>query len=102
MPSLRHVHTYAQYKGRKGYWKCIHPECSHFAPKELVVGKKACCTQCNGEFILNYENMQMVRPRCLNCRDTKEAKAYKLGKAILSQQLSFSVGDGLQEKGEEE
>jgi len=102
MPSLKHIHTYAQYKGRKGYFKCIHPECTHFTSRELVLEKKSCCTSCGGEFILDYENTQMVRPRCLMCRDTKKAKAFQIGKRLLAKEISFTVGEGLIEKGEQE
>lgn len=95
MPKLNHIHTYVQFKGRPGYWKCIHPECTHYTERELVLEKKSICTSCGGEFILNYENTKMVRPRCLLCRNTKQAKAYQLGQEMANRTLSFTVGDGL-------
>ncbi len=100
MPSLKHIHTYAQIRGRPGYFKCLHPECSHYTTRELVLEKKSICTACGQEFILNYENTKMVRPRCLMCRTTKEAKAFQMGQDLVNKMLGFTVGDGYKEEKE--
>lgn len=96
MSSLKHIHTYAQMKGRKDYFKCLHPECSHYTSRDLVLEKKSLCTACGGEFILDCENTRMVRPKCLNCRSTRKARAYQLAQELVKKTLTFSVGDGIQ------
>lgn len=89
MPNKNHVHTYALYKKRSGkavadkVFKCMHPECTHYAEYERVVGKKSCCNNCGAEFILDWEALQRVYPRCLNCTNSKKGRAAQTAEQIM-------------------
>lgn len=89
MPSLDHVHTYVRYKDRSGtklaqyVFRCDHPECTNFAPAELVIGKKASCSVCGQEYILDSESARRVRPRCMDCSNTAKGRMRRLAAAGL-------------------
>lgn len=83
MPVLKHIHTYVKYKERPDYWKCADPECTHFAHKALVIDKYTRCTQCGHEMLLTREDMRRVKPRCMECSNTKKAKIAQRGAGIL-------------------
>ena len=93
MPSLKHIHTYVRFKQKSGktlktwWWRCENSLCTHFAPYEMVVGKKTLCTNCGSEMILTSEDMRRIRPRCLACSNTKEAAMQKRLASILSSVL---------------
>lgn len=88
MPSLKHTHTYVKYKKRPGYWRCADPKCSHYTDHESCVGKASLCNVCGNEFVLTYADLQNVKPRCLNCSETKEAREFRKVKAIAETFLS--------------
>lgn len=77
MPAQKHVHTYVQYKKRPGYFRCAAPDCTHFIDRESVHGKQSVCTQCGATFILDYPDLKRVKPRCINCSDTKKARVLR-------------------------
>ncbi len=52
MPSIKHAHTYARIKGKKHFYRCIHPDCTFHANRELLKGKRATC-KCGREFIIS-------------------------------------------------
>jgi len=89
MPSLNHTHTYVKYKSRPGYYRCDDPDCSHFAEKELVIGKNTHCTHCGAIFILDRESAKRVLPRCLECSDTKEARQMRAARQIIKALPAF-------------
>jgi hypothetical protein len=76
MPSLKHTHSYVRYKSRPGYYRCANAHCSHFAEKEVLVGKACTCT-CGKEFILDREDLRRARPKCLECSNTAKSKIFK-------------------------
>ena len=82
MPSLRHTHTYVQYKGRAGFWRCASPQCSHYTDRENVVGKLSLCNNCEAEFILDYEALLRRRPLCLNCANTKKGRDFRAAQSV--------------------
>lgn len=92
MPSLKHTHSYIKLKGRKGYYMCSHPDCSHTAEKNLIRGKASMC-ECGQKFILNAANLQLAVPKCLMCRNSKEARAFKAGVETFNN-LFPSISDG--------
>jgi hypothetical protein len=76
MPALKHTHSYVRWKiqvGRKRFdkkiggepaYRCNHPECTHFAPRSLVIGKRSVCSRCGSEFILTATDLQKAAPVC--------------------------------------
>jgi hypothetical protein len=84
MPSIKHTHTYVKYKNRPGYFRCNDMKCTHFIDQERILGKLSKCNFCGNEFILTEEDLRRVRPRCLNCSNTKIAKRLAYNKAVAS------------------
>jgi hypothetical protein len=84
MPSQDHIHTYVQFKSRPGYFRCAAPDCTHFLIREMVIGKNSLCTECGSQFLIDFDNAKLKKPRCLKCRDTVKARAFKVGQSILS------------------
>jgi hypothetical protein len=88
MASLKHTHTFVQYKKRPGYWRCAHPHCNYIIDGETARGKATTCTVCGtNEFILDREAMRRVRPRCAACSTTKKAMAFQNAMTFMDQLL---------------
>ena len=72
MPSLNHVHKYVRYHKLCGktlrVFRC-DDDCTHYAPAELVIGKRSRCTRCEGLFTLDAEAARRARPRCPKCTE---------------------------------
>ena len=82
MPSLKHIHSYIKFRVQKSdgqqLWKCADPRCTHFDTQTKITGKLTLCPGCHDvTFVLDGDMMRRTRPLCINCRDTKEAKAYR-------------------------
>ena len=83
MPTLNHIHCYIRFRRRPGYYRCYDPICTHFLDKESLLGKMTACFDCGTKFILTREDLRRAVPRCLNCSNTKEAKAHRLAQELL-------------------
>jgi transposase-like protein len=85
MPSLQHTHSYVRYrKGKKIYYKCDHPQCTHFAERDLIAGKESLCPECHKTvFVLTYEDLKRAKPKCKNCSNTVEAQRYRAAKRVV-------------------
>ena len=67
MPALVHVHTYERMrKPKHEYYRCLHPDCSHYIHKAFLSGKRALCS-CGEEFILTIEDLRLKNPHCAFC-----------------------------------
>jgi hypothetical protein len=67
MPSLNHVHTYERMrKPQQQYFRCLHPDCSHYINRAFLPGKRATCA-CGEEFILTNEDLYLKNPHCAYC-----------------------------------
>lgn len=68
----RHIHKYHQVQmGYNKVWACARPDCNHYMPQHMsamVVGKGSICWNCQGDLILDAENMKDDRPECRECR----------------------------------
>lgn len=70
MGSEEHYHSYVRMKpknGRTDLYRCMHPDCRHYAPAELILGKYARCPLCFTRFIITKENLRLKTPHC-GCR----------------------------------
>lgn len=81
MPTLKHVHSYVRFK--KKFYKCNDAKCTHFALKELVLGKESACPACGHVFILTREALKRATPKCKNCANTKAARHYRTAKNLM-------------------
>jgi hypothetical protein len=50
MASLKHVHEYERSKTNQRIYRCIHPECTHFIKRDLLIGKNVVCSKCKEIF----------------------------------------------------
>ena len=67
MPALKHLHTYERMNRPKdSYFRCIHPDCTHYIHKSLLSGKRASCS-CGEEFILTLDDLKLKNPHCAFC-----------------------------------
>lgn len=84
---MNHTHSYIKWKKTKSgeiWFKCADPNCTHTAPASLIKGKVTLCPQCKvTEFILDREALRRAVPKCVNCRDTKEAKLIKAAEGLM-------------------
>ena len=84
---LDHIHTYVRWKVAFGelQYRCANPDCLHTAPVSLIEGKRSICSKCGlNELILSKEDLRRVKPMCVECSNTKEAKSKKRFKNIVS------------------
>lgn len=67
-------------------YACSLPDCTHYLPVKLAIGKKSICTECNEEMIMTHQivtDLRLVNPRCTECRTLNPGKG---GKKIISQE----------------
>ena len=86
MPSLNHTHTYVRWKTTKlgvTYYRCNHPNCTHFIDRELIIGKTSLCSSCGEQFILSREDLRRAKPRCMSCANTKEARTIRMARDLM-------------------
>lgn len=97
MPSLNHVHSYVHVgqldrtlsRGEflELWMKCDDPRCSSKNQIKLLEGKEVLCSHChNNTLILTREALRRVKPRCLSCSHTKEARRVKKLREIMKMQ----------------
>lgn len=73
MPTINHVHTYQRLKSNKRKFRCSDKYCTHVADREMLLGKACLCNLCGKEFVLTGDDLKYSKPRCLLCKNTKEA-----------------------------
>ncbi len=100
MASQNHIHTYVQFKARPGYFRCAAADCTHFLIREAVIGKYSKCPDCGTQFTIDFQNAKRMKPKCLNCEQTKKGRAYRMGQNLTKSIVKFSVGDGMREEEE--
>lgn len=81
MATVNHVHTFKRM--RKGLFKCNDPYCTYTAQPALINGKASKCNTCGREIILTPELLQLARPKCIDCRDTKESRMTRKAREIM-------------------
>jgi hypothetical protein len=71
MAVMKHLHIYEKIKDKPGYFRCLHPDCTHFAKRSLIIGKRASCV-CGEPFVLDYDQLKLRRPHCPRCTRGKK------------------------------
>lgn len=81
---MQHIHQYVRRgsrhsKTRSGdvLYQCITPNCYHILGKSRLLNKESICNGCGAVFTLTASDLQRSKPRCINCRSDKEAKAFQ-------------------------
>jgi hypothetical protein len=71
---MKHTHTYRRVKNRPNYYQCIHPDCSHYIHKDLILNKRAICPLCGQEYILESRLIRLKQPHCFDCSRSVKPK----------------------------
>lgn len=87
-PANHILHRYQRSKANKNVYRCLHPDCSHYARKPLLEGKRAECGKCGEDFILTNKQLNNFNPVCDFCSKAKKSKVLKLGVNIMEQILN--------------
>src|SRR5215471_15171059 len=82
-----HIHTYKKHPSRKGYSFCLGKRCYSIVETAILEGKDNRC-KCGNVFTLTKEDLRRVTPRCLQCSNTKAAKAFLKGKKLVDNILA--------------
>lgn len=71
MPGMKHLHKYSRKKiGKDGHYHimaCVLPDCTHYLPIKLAVGKNTECFGCGDSFILTVHDLKL-KPACEVCK----------------------------------
>jgi len=64
----KHLHIYMRVPGRKDYYMCMHPDCTHYTHKSFLLNKRALCYFCHEPFIISRATLRLAKLRCENCK----------------------------------
>lgn len=48
-------------------FKCMLPGCTHYVPRDLVVGNETICWKCGRTFQMAYAHTYLAKPHCVYC-----------------------------------
>jgi hypothetical protein len=77
----KHIHKYVRIKigkNKRIEFKCSIPACPHHLRYELIEGRESICNRCGGPFIMTKTSMQLSKPHCDDCTNTKKTKLNKI------------------------
>jgi RNase P subunit RPR2 len=100
MASMKHLHSYERSKNNMEIYRCIHPQCTHFTRRELIVGKEVTCTKCHEPMIAKNEQLHaghnqigVKKLTCLMCGNSPKRHQIQAIEDVLSDVLNdFSLG----------
>lgn len=90
MPTINHAHTYERVRTDTKLYRCIHPDCYHIIPKELMKGKRSTCI-CGNEFIITQKSLRLKNPHCESCskfNPVTQAKKNTITEVILTTKVN--------------
>lgn len=85
-----HLHIYKRIRGRSKYYRCAHPDCSHYNHKDLLLDKRAMCPYCGQSYILNWQSLRLAVPHCENCTKGKK----RIDVSLIEQNLKAILLEG--------
>lgn len=56
-------------------FKCMLPGCTHYTPKDLVVGNETICWRCGKTFQMASVHTYMAKPHCVACTKGRKGEA---------------------------
>ena len=75
------VHKYIRVNVTKTWviYKCCLPNCPHFVPVKLVIGRDCICYRCGNVFTMTNHTSTLKRPHCKDCtgKDIMQRKPYE-------------------------
>lgn len=83
MAVLKHRHTYERSKETMEVYRCVHPQCSHFNRRSMIVGKEISCYVCHQPTLARQEQLRsgqvhigVKRLTCIGC--SKSPKRFEI------------------------
>ena len=63
-------------KSREPYYiyKCMIPGCTHYVPRDLVIGNETICWKCNKTIIMDSQMTYLAKPHCKKCTASKKSQ----------------------------
>lgn len=55
-------------------FKCMLKGCSHYVPRDLVVGNESICWKCGQPFQMNLSSTYLAKPHCPHCTEGKKGE----------------------------
>lgn len=89
----KHLHTYERVKERKNYYRCIHPDCTHYQHRTFLRNKRARCWVCNEPFVITSHTLQLAKLRCGNCRHNRSSKLAPTVQSIVDKLDKLNIGE---------
>ena len=90
----QHVHIMIRWKKviDEMVFKCDDPDCQFTRTASFLEGKRSICGVCKTrELILTKADLKMVRPRCADCSQKKEAQGKRQLESVLEGFLQGKV-----------
>lgn len=76
-------HIYERSKPNKEVYRCIHPDCTHYTAKAMLLGKRSECPKCKDLFILTRLKLKNKLPTCDACSKSPKAAELREAKKIV-------------------
>lgn len=69
MPKLNHIHKYKkELLGHNWHvFRCVLPDCPHYVPVRLAIGRVCICWRCGAGFVLTGKHIKLTKPHCDDC-----------------------------------
>lgn len=65
--SSAHLHSYKAINTKRKIYRCTLEECHHSINAQLIVGRRAFCGTCEGEFIVTKDHLRRTNLTCIGC-----------------------------------
>lgn len=69
------VELKSRQKGSRGepytIFRCMIPGCTHYVPRDLVIGNMSICWRCGQEFQMTAASTYLKKPHCSACTESK-------------------------------
>lgn len=98
--TAEHIHTYQRspirHENRElQIYRCIDPDCRHYAPMHLIRDKRAMCKKCRQPFVIYKQQLTLLNKDlvCPLCSKSKVAEELRTAASVLDEMLNISNGE---------
>lgn len=101
MASLKHLHSYERSKENMEIYRCVHPQCTHFTRRNLIVGKEITCTKCHLPTLARQDQLHAGQTKigtkaltCVMCSNSPKRFALQAVEDVLANVLDNLIEEG--------
>lgn len=98
MASLKHLHSYERSKENMEIYRCVHPQCTHFTRRNLIVGKEITCTKCHLPTLARQDQLHAGQTKigvrtltCVMCSNSPKRFALQAVEDVLAGVLTEAI-----------